>query len=127
MVGLCVVDHDVIDVRRIHHLADLLQVLVKEFLFYRFKQGGLLAAPQQIGVVGGAIIRVHDDVEDPQIRVEGTHPPNVLCGLLCLHCNTSFLCRYFQYLSKKGGYSIVYQNSIHTDWQKCKKFYKEFV
>ena len=77
VVGFRVVDYDIIDVRRVHHLADLLDVLVEEFGLYGFKQRRLFAAAQQIRIVGGAVIRAHDNVEHAQIGVQRTDPPHM--------------------------------------------------
>ena len=85
VVGFGVVHNDVVDFSGVHHLADLFQVFIKKFILYCFEQGGFFAAPQQIGVVAGAMIGVHDDVKDPQIRVQSSHPPDVFCGLQCFH------------------------------------------
>ena len=81
MVRLGVVDHNIIQLGRVDNLADFLQMFLKEFFLHRLKKGGFLASLQQVGIVCGAIIRTHHNVKNPQVRVQGAHPPDMFCRL----------------------------------------------
>ena len=80
VVGLVVVHNEVIHILHRDDLADVIQILVKVIGMDGLNEDVLLAR-QQIGVVGGAVLGLHHDVEDPQGRIEDTHGPQVFTEL----------------------------------------------
>ncbi len=74
MVRLGVADDQVVDLARIDQLLQLGQPLVAELLVTGVDQGGLLA-PDQKGVVGGAVLEAELDIEPAAVPVEGADGP----------------------------------------------------
>ena len=85
VVGLGVVHDDVVDVRRVAHLADVREELVEEFALARLKQRDLVVALDDVRVVGRAGFRIHDDVEHAQVRVLNTDIPHAVDRFDCCH------------------------------------------
>ena len=88
VVRLRVVHDDVLDVLHRRDLLHRLQIVVEELGLGGLKQCGLFAALQDVGVVGGAELGVHDDVEHPQVLVQNAHPVQAVVEFQGLHRKT---------------------------------------
>jgi len=75
MVRLRMVHDDVVDVLHVADGLQMRQILVKERRFGGLKQHRLLTALQEIGIVAGAVFRMHDDVERAQVKILDSDPP----------------------------------------------------
>ena len=84
VVGLVVVHDQVVHPLQGEHLADVVHILVEVVGVDRLDQHVLLPG-EEVGVVGGAVFGLHDDVEHPQGGVEHPHEPEVFLQLNGAH------------------------------------------
>ena len=89
MVRLRVVHHQVVDGLRTAQLRQALFIFVPEFQLACLKQRGFLAAAQGIRIIGGAELRHHHDIEDPQLRVQNAVPIQAVSQLEGFHKRSS--------------------------------------
>ena len=85
VVGLGMVDDQIVDLRRVADRADALGALVPERVLDRLDQRGLVRAPDQIRVIGRAVLGAHNDIEHAQVRVQRADPPNIVHGFQSMH------------------------------------------
>ena len=79
MVRLEVVEHDGGDLVVAGHRFEPAEEVVREVLLDGVDHRHTFAAPDHIGVVGGAVGGPEDDVETAQMRIEGAHPVDTRC------------------------------------------------
>ena len=91
VVGLGMADDDVVDFRNIRKARDRLHVVVQELMLCGLNQRGLLRALEHIGVVGGAVLGLHDDVEDRKARVQHAAVGQSFRQLERIHRMSSFV------------------------------------
>ena len=85
MVGLHVVDDEVVEGATVEHSLDVLEVLADDGAVDRVDEDGLLVK-QQVGVVGHAVVERVDVLEQGKALVAGADPPQVVVDLagVCL-------------------------------------------
>ena len=71
VVGLGVADHQIVHLVDGGDGAHLLQPAVQAFGLSRLKKDGMVGSFQHVGIVGGAVLGVHDDVKHPQVVIQG--------------------------------------------------------
>ena len=71
VVGLGVADHQIVHLVDGGDGAHLLQPAVQAFGLSRLKKDGMVGGFQHVGIVGGAVLGVHDDVKHPQVVIQG--------------------------------------------------------
>ena len=82
VVRLVVVEDDIADALGVADLPDVLEVGLKKAAVAYVDEGGLFAPLYQVGVVGGAVVGGHHDVEHPHGGVQRPHLIDPLVDLL---------------------------------------------
>ena len=91
VVGLRMVHDQVVDLGYGSDGFDVAHHLVEEGELGRLEESRLLAALQQVGIVGGAVSGLHNDVKNTQLGIQDAGPVQVLFDSESFHIFCSFL------------------------------------
>ena len=87
VIGLRVVHDDIVNAVNGSDRPDILHIAIPVFQLVGLKERGFLAPLEDVGVVGRAKFRVHDNVEHAELRVKDSVPPKAVGQLKHLHCD----------------------------------------
>ena len=85
MIRFRMIYDQVIDFRHVDDLFQLIQILVKKFLFCRLKKDDLISGFPYIRIICGSEFCIHDNIKYTKIVVHNTRPVKSVSQFQCFH------------------------------------------
>ena len=85
MIRLRMADYQIVDAVNVHDFLQLFNVVLKKLRLGSLEQDRLVAGFQNVGVVGGSKLCVHDDVKDAEILVCDAGPVEIVSQFYHMH------------------------------------------